>query len=228
MIITVIIEFILFSFVGWIIDSGYRSIIEKRWINAGYFPGPFCPIYGVGGVVLVFIFKLMVGMPVYMQLIIGSIAMILVEYIGGIFSEKVLNVRLWDYSKTTFNIGGHIDLLHSFYWVLLVIKFYWVTFPLILIAESRIQIPEYLDIPALIVFLIIIIWITEKREPHRFLDIKDKVLNISVSDYKNLLSNMRKLSKAISKSRSAQAEELKAKIKSQLDKAGAKLKNFRI
>lgn len=225
MITLYIFEFILFSFVGWIIDSLYRSIINKRWINAGYFSGSICPIYGFGGVILVFILKTFSELNLIWLLVIASITMILVEYIGGIFSEKVLKVRLWDYSKTTFNIGGHIDALHSFYLVILVVVFYFFIYPLVSIGESLMALPESFDLPVLVAFMIIGIWMTAKRSPEQFVDIKGKLLNMSVSDYNQLFSNMKKLSKA--KTKAAQ-DSLYKIINAQLKSAGATLKKLKM
>ncbi len=224
MITIYVIEFILFSFLGWILDSGYRSILAKRWINAGYFAGPICPIYGFGGVILIFILKTLSNLDLVWLLIIASITMILVEYIGGIFSEKVLRVRLWDYSKTTFNVGGHIDVLHSFYWAILVVVFYFFIYHSILVGESLVKVPEFLDLPVLISFMIIGIWMTAKRSPEQFVDIKGKILDMSVSDYKQLFSNLKKLSKATTTS--AQ-ESLYRIINAQLKSAGASLKKLK-
>ena len=97
MIIIYIIEFFIFSFIGWIIDSGYRTFQDKKLVNAGYFRGPFCPIYGLGGLTLLFLFKYLNFLNSLWVIIIASLAMVLVEYIGGIFSVKILKVNLWDY-----------------------------------------------------------------------------------------------------------------------------------
>src|SRR3989344_7294144 len=130
------IEFLLFSFVGWLLDSFYRSLDEKRWVNAGYFRGPVCPIYGFGGVILVYLFKTLSSLPLLLQIAIASLAMILVEYAGGIFSERILKVKLWDYSASKFHLGGHINLLHSLFWILLTTMFYFFFFSFVLALEK--------------------------------------------------------------------------------------------
>ena len=125
-----ILEFLLFSVTGWIIDSVYRSLTEKRWINAGYFRGPVCPIYGFGALTILFVFKSLSFLPSLTLILVGTLSLILVEYAGGIFTEKVLRVRLWDYSTSHFHLGGHIDLLHSAYWALLTIMFFVFSYPM--------------------------------------------------------------------------------------------------
>ena len=108
-----VIEFLLFSFVGWIIDSGYRSFIDKKWINAGYFKGTMCPIYGFGGIILMFIFNYFSFLNPLILWMMAGLGLVIVEYAGGIFSENALKIKLWDYSNAKWHLGGHIDLLHS-------------------------------------------------------------------------------------------------------------------
>src|SRR3989339_249483 len=147
----IILEFFLFGFIGWVIDSMYRSLREKRWINAGYFKGPICPVYGFGGLALMFIFEYYFALPVWLLVIASASALVLVEYLSGIFCEKVLQVKLWDYSHSRFNIGGYIDLEHSFYWLISVVVFYYFIFPYVSWAGNLIVVPKYFDLLALLI-----------------------------------------------------------------------------
>ncbi len=116
-----LIQFIVFSFFGWIIDSTYSSITEKRIVFSGYFTGiPLCPLYGFGGIVLLDSFKLLAGNPAWVIISITTALVIVVEYIGGYFSEHILGEKLWDYSNEFGNIHGYISVYHSFLWLLLV------------------------------------------------------------------------------------------------------------
>ena len=47
--------FILYSFLGWVMETCYCSIVEQRLVARGFLYGPICPIYG-GGVVLMILF----------------------------------------------------------------------------------------------------------------------------------------------------------------------------
>ena len=40
--------FLMYSFLGWIMESIYCMIIDKKFVNRGFMIGPVCPIYGVG------------------------------------------------------------------------------------------------------------------------------------------------------------------------------------
>ena len=40
--------FAIYSMMGWLIESIYMSICNRKVTNRGFAKGPFCPIYGVG------------------------------------------------------------------------------------------------------------------------------------------------------------------------------------
>ena len=42
--------FVLYSVFGWALESVYMSFCNRRLTNRGFGKGPFCPIYGFGGV----------------------------------------------------------------------------------------------------------------------------------------------------------------------------------
>jgi uncharacterized membrane protein len=116
-----LIQFFAFSFFGWIIDSTYSSITKKRIVFSGYFKGvPLCPLYGFGGIVLLDGFELLAGNPAWVVIGVTTVLVILVEYVGGYFSEMILGEKLWDYSAEYGNLYGYISLFHSTLWLLLV------------------------------------------------------------------------------------------------------------
>ena len=42
--------FIIYSVLGWFVESIYMSYCNKKITNRGMVKGPFCPIYGFGGI----------------------------------------------------------------------------------------------------------------------------------------------------------------------------------
>ena len=52
-IFTLLAYFIIYSVLGWIMESIYRSICERKIINTGFLKGPFCPIYGIGAIIMI-------------------------------------------------------------------------------------------------------------------------------------------------------------------------------
>ena len=48
-----LVRFIVYGFFGWIIESGYKTIGQRRgFINSGFLKGPLIPIYGFGAVIM--------------------------------------------------------------------------------------------------------------------------------------------------------------------------------
>ena len=45
-----VILFFIYSFLGWVCECIYCSAGQRKWINRGFLAGPYCPIYGFGGV----------------------------------------------------------------------------------------------------------------------------------------------------------------------------------
>ena len=44
----IIASFTIYSCAGWLFESLFCSISERRFINRGFLNGPVCPIYGAG------------------------------------------------------------------------------------------------------------------------------------------------------------------------------------
>lgn len=101
--------FVIYSFIGWIFEVGLALVKEKKLINRGFLIGPYCPIYGVGCVLLIICLKYFAQNPIIlfiMSLIICSG----LEYATSYLMEKIFKARWWDYSNKKFNINGRICL----------------------------------------------------------------------------------------------------------------------
>ncbi len=48
-----IIYFMVYSFIGWLIEVSLVFIEEKKFVNRGFFLGPICPIYGFGFIFII-------------------------------------------------------------------------------------------------------------------------------------------------------------------------------
>jgi len=224
MITIYLLEFLVFSFLGWILDSGYRSLTERKWINAGYFKGPFCPIYGFGGLALLFVFTYLDFISLPLLFILGGVSLVLVEYLGGVFAENILHLKLWDYSSSKYHLRGHIDLLHSFYWFFLSILFYYALLAPFRTLEKFILVPEFVELPLLIIFVGGAVWLTVRKNQAQFLDIKGKVMNITVERYQELFSNIQQMYQTTSL---PSKKRLYAVIQQQLRHTGAYLKKIK-
>ena len=101
--------FMIYSFIGWIIEVIDIKIETKKLVNRGFLMGPYCPIYGWGGTLMSLLLKNYVDDPLVLFLVAVVICSLL-EYFTSFFMEKVFNARWWDYSNKKFNINGRVCL----------------------------------------------------------------------------------------------------------------------
>jgi uncharacterized membrane protein len=113
--------FSFMSFVGWVVESLFRSYQEGRWVNAGFLSGPFIPIYGFGALIISFIALGAQRMdpPLAWALIVLSPTVL--EYGSAWLLESFFGLSLWDYRDEKFNLHGRICLKFSLYWALLAV-----------------------------------------------------------------------------------------------------------
>jgi uncharacterized membrane protein len=122
--------FIIYAFIGWLIETVYLVIQTGSFVNRGFLFAPICPIYGFG-MLLIFIFLKPVkhNLPLYF---IGAVSLTtLLEYVTGKALELLFNKRLWDYSQAAFNIDGLICLSNSLAWGILAIVIFYIMHPLV-------------------------------------------------------------------------------------------------
>ena len=53
----VVLWFLVYSIMGWIVESIYMSVCNRKLTNRGFAKGPYCPIYGVGALTVFFILR---------------------------------------------------------------------------------------------------------------------------------------------------------------------------
>ncbi len=107
--------FFFYSFFGWCFESTYVSVMEKHPVNRGFIRGPFLPLYGSGGIMM-----LVVSKPyydnVFLVFVAGCIGATALEFITGVVMEALFKVRYWDYSHKKFNFRGYICLESTIVW----------------------------------------------------------------------------------------------------------------
>ena len=101
--------FIIYSFLGWLLEVINIYITSKKFVNRGFLIGPICPIYGYG--VLAIIFLIGPDTHDFISVFLKSILVCaILEYFTSYLMEKIFKARWWDYSKNKFNINGRICL----------------------------------------------------------------------------------------------------------------------
>lgn len=104
--------FIVYSAIGWFCEVVYCSLIERKFVNRGFLIGPLCPVYGFGGILVVFLLNPFAGNIFYLF----TMAVVLtstLEYVTGWALETIFRTKWWDYSQMRFNIHGRVCLLNS-------------------------------------------------------------------------------------------------------------------
>lgn len=133
--------FIIYSILGWALESIFRSICEKKLINTGFLNGPFCPIYGVGAIIML-VFLKQFEYNIFLLFIMSFVILTIWEYLVGFFLEKVFHTKYWDYSNHKINFQGRICLLNSLYWGFLGVIFICYIHPFI--SEKIKIVPTYI------------------------------------------------------------------------------------
>jgi len=148
-IIKILTYFIIYSFLGWLLESVFKTILEKKIVNSGFLHGPFCPIYGIGAIIMYIGLNNFSEYPI-LVFILGFLILSIWEYIVGWGLEKLFNTKYWDYSKNKFNIKGRVCLMNSLFWGALGMIFTYIIHPFI---ESKIA---YIPRGILLYILIIV------------------------------------------------------------------------
>ena len=107
--IKLFLAFIIYAFIGWILEIIHTYIRTKKVINRGFLIGPYCPIYGMGCILITLLLKKYYDDPIVLAIMSMIICSIL-EYLTSYAMEKVFKARWWDYRDRKFNINGRICL----------------------------------------------------------------------------------------------------------------------
>jgi len=121
MIIKLGIYFYLTSFLGWILESLFKTVQNKKISNSGFLYGPFVPIYGFGSLIIYFSSLILKDNSMVFQVLMYSFLAVSLEYFVSYFFEKMFNMKLWDYKDEKFNLNGRICLKFSLIWAVLII-----------------------------------------------------------------------------------------------------------
>ena len=110
-----IVIFIIFSFFGWVWESIYCTIRQKKWANRGFLYGPVCPIYGFGCILGLVAYDMSVAgvLPVlewWQIFLLGFAVSMILEYPTSFVLEKLFHARWWDYSNVPLNINGRTSV----------------------------------------------------------------------------------------------------------------------
>lgn len=118
--------FVIYAFLGWILETVYCSVRERRFVARGFLYGPVCPIYGVGVLMMLCWFAPFTGRPLLFYAV-ATVCMSAWEYLVAWILETTTHIKYWDYSDRKFNLHGRICLSISLTWgVLAYLVIFWI------------------------------------------------------------------------------------------------------
>mgnify|MGYP004527652977 FL=1 len=124
--------FFLFSILGHFIENFFYTSKDS-----GILFGYWTPIYGVGVVIILIIYKLISKfvkkeyLKVPLLFLCSSIILSISELFAGILIERLLKVTFWDYSKEKFSIFRYTSLKMALIWGLSSIVLIYLIMPVI-------------------------------------------------------------------------------------------------
>lgn len=105
---SLILLFFSISFIGWIYEVSIHLVKDGTFVNRGVFYGPWLPIYGSGGVVILLILKKLRKKPL-LEFITTILLCGIIEYSTAYYLEMTHNgTKWWDYSGYFLNLDGRI------------------------------------------------------------------------------------------------------------------------
>lgn len=107
--------FFLYSILGWLVESIYMSICNRKLTNRGFIKGPICPIYGGSAILLYFLLYPFKGNYIAVYFI-GAVFATLIEFIIAQIMLYFFGEVWWDYNEKPFNYKGVICLESTVVW----------------------------------------------------------------------------------------------------------------
>ena len=108
--------FIIYSFLGWGLETVTAALKQKQFVNKGLVNGPFCIIYGFTTCVVTVFFYELHGIWLFMA---SAIMSVVIEWTVGHLIEKLYHEKWWDYSDRKWNLDGYICLSMTTLWGIL-------------------------------------------------------------------------------------------------------------
>lgn len=101
------------SVAGWCLEVVFRSVTHGRLYIPGFLMGPYCPIYGMGMLLIVFVCNHKSKIRSFFEIVFLSSAL---EYVISFLAENMFGKLLWDYSDLPLSIGTRVSFAFSIAW----------------------------------------------------------------------------------------------------------------
>lgn len=133
----------LISFLAWIMETIYCSVLAGQLVDRGLLILPFCPIYGL----TIGVIDWLIGTPLegglmirqiqpgakryFLYFLLATLIPTTAEFITGLFFDGLLGVRLWYYAEQSFTLMGYVCLQVSLLWGVMLTVFMLFGYPFI-------------------------------------------------------------------------------------------------
>lgn len=209
--------FVIYSFLGWVMESIVRSIAEKKLINTGFLVGPMCPIYGIGAMImLLFLDRFENNIP--LLFIVSIVVLTIWEYLVGVLLETIFKTKYWDYSDQKFNFQGRVCLTNSICWGILGVLFVKGIHPAIikLLEKVNIHVLHYaifiIAIVAIVDMIVSVIKVKNIKVTLEKIEELNKEIKEKLKEVKKLTKETEEASKKLEKGKNS--ENVKAIVES--------------
>lgn len=112
--------FFIYSFVGWFIGTILAAYRRHKFVDVGFLYGPYCPSYGLSGVLFSILLHDLKGQWFFLFLG-GAIISFLVVYLTGFALQQIFHHKWWDYSRKRFQFGSFVNMPYTILWGLMAI-----------------------------------------------------------------------------------------------------------
>ena len=107
--------FLIYSMLGWLVESIYMSVCNRKLTNRGFMRGPMCPIYGVGALTVYFLLR-PVCHNIFLLYFSGALVATFLEYVTAKIMLRIFGEVWWDYSQKPFNYKWILCLESTIAW----------------------------------------------------------------------------------------------------------------
>lgn len=152
---TIILFFFSFAFVGWVWEVFYTLLNEGVLANRGTLTGPWLPIYGFGGLIIIVLLKPFRKNPLVM-FGVTVVACGILEYLTSWVLELLFDAKWWDYTGYFLNINGRICLEGLFVFGLAGVGFTYIFAPMLDNLYSRLTMKSRKPICIVLVALFLV------------------------------------------------------------------------
>lgn len=145
--------FAVFSFIGWLYESLYYTIQQKKPINSGFLSTCFCPIYGIGALLnLVFLGNIKNTAILFLA---GMVVTGVLEYFVSWLLEELFHHRWWDYTNWPLNINGRVCIFGAIAFGILTVMLIKIIAPFTMNMINSLGILPLYILTAIVAFILI-------------------------------------------------------------------------